>query len=619
MALSPSPPSAHRARPPLTRSVRSNPSSVGDKPAQSPRPSTKQPSLAKRLLFPHLAPDASLPPLLASPSAHPELNNELYDFIAIALRAYVNPWWTKLSRYDKEFLPQITHILTAVLRVVETRLTSTDLSPLVFRDLPTLVNQHCIDYRNAQAKLLTSYASGGAAGLPQLFHQLQNHMAISPDGIVNEEYIRQAVDSILKSCLPEEDYEPEVERYIVREIVVKVLAGGVIPRVTQPWFIHKLLLDLLGPEKSAGDSSGTTVPGTVDSTGQSSSDDKTRPTIRRRSSSHLSFQSIAIFILSAVRSISGICLALIHAYRQALDTIKKVNESKSFLPRNASPLRADPAPSSSVDSSAQSSPLLNPVLPGTLVPPTPMTPAVIPTAGMTHSRSTSRTSSSYSVPHVVQVPIPPPPPNYTQPALQLLSTLLTPPPPPPTSPPIQHSSSTSLALRHVLNMLTTLLSPFLSRLLPYLLYTHVFSPNTIATVVRSARRALFPEGWPAPPPVDPTPEEQAALRHTLERRLQTAVPSPLAHLLGPTPASVSYTISTALDTLASQPCNVHLLVFVLDLVLATVFPEMAVVGEGASPVLSSTATGGDGDGVGVGSVPRGRRELTPPRPESRPP
>lgn len=263
MALSPSPsaipPSAHRSRPPLPRSLRSNPSSLGEKPPQTPRPSAKQPSLAKRLLFPHLPPDASLPPLLTSPSALPELNHELYDFIAIALRAYVNPWWTKLTRYDKEFLPQITHILTAVLRVVETRLTSTDLSPLIFRDLPTLLNQHCIDYRNAQAKVLTSYASGGAAGLPQLFHQLQNHMAISPDGAVNEEYIRQAVDSILRTCLPEDDYDPEVERYIVREIVVKVLAGGVIPRVTQPWFIHKLLLDQLGPEKDASNTSGVRI------------------------------------------------------------------------------------------------------------------------------------------------------------------------------------------------------------------------------------------------------------------------------------------------------------------------------------------------------------------------
>ena len=82
-----------------------------------------------------------------------------------------------------------------------------------------------------------------------VFHHLQPHMAIGADGQVNDVYVRQAVDHILKACLPPEDYDSEAERYIVREIILSVLLKSVIPRVTQPWFIHKLLLDQLGPEK----------------------------------------------------------------------------------------------------------------------------------------------------------------------------------------------------------------------------------------------------------------------------------------------------------------------------------------------------------------------------------
>ena len=88
-----------------------------------------------------------------------------------------------------------------------------------------------------------------AATLPQLFHYTQPHMALSVDGKVDEGYIRQAVDELLRACLPAEDYEPEVERYIIREIIVKVLLDGVIPRVTQPWFIHQSVLNILGPEE----------------------------------------------------------------------------------------------------------------------------------------------------------------------------------------------------------------------------------------------------------------------------------------------------------------------------------------------------------------------------------
>lgn len=228
------------------RSIQSTASS--DK--QPPPPKVVKPSsLARRLLFPHLPADADLPPLLVSPLATPELNDELYNFVAIALRAYVHPWWTKITRYDKEFLPAITRVVTNVLRVLEARLAKTDLSPLVFRDIPTLLSTHNTDFRNAQAKLHTSYATGGAATLPQLFHQLQPHMAVSPDGIVDEAYVRQALDDVLKICLPDADYEPETERYIVREILVKVVQGGVVPRVTQPWFIYQVILNLLGSEK----------------------------------------------------------------------------------------------------------------------------------------------------------------------------------------------------------------------------------------------------------------------------------------------------------------------------------------------------------------------------------
>ena len=179
-------------------------------------------SLAHRLLFPQRA-AVDLPPLLATPTIPQDLHNELYDFIALALRAYVNPWWTKITRYDRDLLPQTTHTLTTVVRVLEARALALDLPALVFHDVPSIIIQHYRDYRSAQSKLFSSYAIGGAASLPQLFHHLQPHIALSSDGTLNLEYYRQIVDHVLKACLPPEDYAPEVERAIVREVVVKVL------------------------------------------------------------------------------------------------------------------------------------------------------------------------------------------------------------------------------------------------------------------------------------------------------------------------------------------------------------------------------------------------------------
>jgi PXA domain len=201
--------------------------------------------IANRLLFPSLPHDAVTPPLLLSPAASTELNAELYDFIAIALRAYVVPWWSKISRYDKEFLPQFTRVLTTVVRVLEARVLAADLPFLLLHRVPILVSQHYSDYRSATAKLSTSYASGGAASLPQLFHQLQLHMAVSSDGRIDSEYLRQVVDLILNVCLPDEDYQPDAERFIIREIIIKLILNDIVPKITQPWFIEQTILQLL--------------------------------------------------------------------------------------------------------------------------------------------------------------------------------------------------------------------------------------------------------------------------------------------------------------------------------------------------------------------------------------
>ncbi|TFK87940.1 hypothetical protein K466DRAFT_489949 [Polyporus arcularius HHB13444] len=540
-------------------------------------PPARPVSLAKRILFPSLPADADLPPLLLSPAAAPELNAELYDFIALALRAYVNVWWSKITRYDKEFLPEVTRILTVVIRTLEARLLATDLSPLVLRDLPTLLNQHWTDYRNAHSKLHTSYAVGGAASLAQLFHQMQPHMAVSADGVVDPVYVRQAVDHILKTCLPPEDYEPETERYIVREIILKVLVGSVLPRVTQPWFIHKIILDQLGPENS----------GKVNEHPNSIEDDASlpdRPPLQRRGSQHLSFQSFVIFFLSAVQSVSGACLALLHAYKQARDTIKKVNQNAASHASDEPRHEATPSDPHGPFHSRGDASSYTPAFPGTLNVPPPAPPPLPPSPSSesasllkppSHTSSTSQTREPTPAP-APATPPPPPLPNYTHPPLTFVLTLLTPPPSSPSAAQPHASLTTARALTHLLTLAGSLAAPFLARLLPYLLYTHLFSPAALANIVRSARRALFPEGWPAPPPVDPPPEEQAEMREAVRRRLAERVPGAIAPLLGPTPAARAATIDAALAPLDNAACNAHLAVFILDLVLLTVFPEMGV-------------------------------------------
>ncbi|KAJ8508092.1 hypothetical protein ONZ45_g9614 [Pleurotus djamor] len=501
--------------------------------ASPPKPRQPQASLAKRLLFPSL-PSNELPPLLNSPSVPPELTSELYDFIALALRAFVNPWWTKITRYDKDFLPEITRILTVVIQSLEARILAVDLSPLVFRDLPTVVSQHYDDYRNARSKVASSYATGGALTAAQLFHQAQPHMAITPEGNIEPEYLRQVVDHILKSCLPKEDYDAEAERFIVREIILKVVLGDIIPKVTQPWFIHKTILDLLDPSTSS-----SPMKDSLNSSA-SSQDTPTSPAF--------SFHNIAVFFLSAIQSISGFALVLINTYKQARTTIRLINES-SHTPKSTSP-------SPLVAPSVAEKPVMesNPPL-----PPSPISASSSTSSSFAPRVSSPTTSQS---PHTAPVYTNLITPNYAQGPIYMTSKIFN-----------SHDRLAFSIITTSTMVMTTYFAFFLDRLLPYTLDT-LLSPQLVVNIVRAGKRTLFPNGYPAPAPPDPTLEEQAAMKERLTSWKPTGA---LAHILplflGPTPSN---TLSEALDPLSSAACNTHLILVILDRIISALFPELSV-------------------------------------------
>ncbi|PPQ98871.1 hypothetical protein CVT24_003502 [Panaeolus cyanescens] len=462
------------------------------------------PSLASRLLFHSTQP---------VPLFEPELNAEVYDFIALSLRAYVSPWWSKISRYDKDFLPIITTIVLKVIAALHSRVTQAHLPSLVFHDVSTILTQHYIDYRNAAAKTCTSYAEGGAADLPTLFAHLQPHMALSSDGIIQPEYYRQIVDHILKVCLPQEDYEPESERIIVREIIVKLLVNDIIPKITQPWFIQKSILDLSTPTPST----------------------------------NFSFQQLVVIVLSALQSFSGTCLALIHTYKSAIYTIKLVNQSP---PRSPKP---------------------PPLAPPNLIPPSPKhvsQPPSLSAAPSTASSASSKiapsTFSATPIPSLLPTTRPSvpfsPDHDYAFTILRLLSEI--------TSASSRFASTFFMA---IVTMLATAFSPFLDKLLPHMLHSFL-SPQFLLNTTRIAKRTMFPNGYPGPPPIEPTPEEQAEIRAKLVAWRGSgglALVAPI--LLGPDPSA---TLGAALDPLSDPQCNLRLVVFLLDRVLLALFPEL---------------------------------------------
>ncbi|KZV76974.1 hypothetical protein PENSPDRAFT_568653 [Peniophora sp. CONT] len=524
-------------------------------PAPGSSNSAAPPTLAKRLLFPHLPPAAPLPPLLDNAA----LDAELYDLLALALRAFVNPWWTRLTRYDRSFLPHITVILTHVIRAIAARAKQADWATLTYVTLPSLLNQHYLDYRAAHARRGTAYAVGGAASTRTLFHAQQSHIGVREDGMLDGVYVRATLDGVLRVVLPPEDWDAETERAIVREVVGMVICRSVAPRITQGWFLWKLALDLMGPAKP------------VEAKDVKSGVGKKEDEERR----WFSVQALIVLVLRAVNALSHAGLAIMHAYKSLKQTVKLVNESPHGR-RTRPPLtrKATPDAEKAEEKPEKAGPVAS----------------VLSQTTQTNSIHSVPSSYSASLPVSLPTGVSAAKTDTTHsntdedlafPSLVLLGTAFS-----------LGSRFAGNATHALLCMLAAFFGPFLDRFLPYILYTRVLSSPNLINIVSIAKRALFPNGYPAQAPPDPTPEEQAVMRALLAQRIVDKIPPVSAPLLLGPPTQRLATADALLEPLSDSACNAHLFVLILDAVLLTLFPEMGVGGSESS---------GGGEGVSASS------------------
>lgn len=78
-----------------------------------------------------------LPPL----TSRNDVDLELYAFLAIVLRDFVQSWYSNITA-DESFVTEIIHIVAHCSRALEQRLRKLDLESLVFNELPEVLDQH---------------------------------------------------------------------------------------------------------------------------------------------------------------------------------------------------------------------------------------------------------------------------------------------------------------------------------------------------------------------------------------------------------------------------------------------------------------------------------------------
>ncbi|TAQ87754.1 hypothetical protein B7494_g3924 [Chlorociboria aeruginascens] len=186
--------------------------------------------------------DVLLPPLTSSN----EVDLQLYAFIAIIIREFVQTWYSKITP-DQVFVEEVIKIIAHCTRALEQRLRKVDLESLIFDELPELLNVHVETYRAAYYPL---HPKPVQTSPHQIYHSLWPIPALSPVPDRKDEYsveeqgkneaaYRQLlVQGVLAVLLPTEDLENGCLTSLVGQVFSEmVIGGGIGGKASEPWLL----------------------------------------------------------------------------------------------------------------------------------------------------------------------------------------------------------------------------------------------------------------------------------------------------------------------------------------------------------------------------------------------
>ncbi|KAF4959771.1 hypothetical protein FSARC_10631 [Fusarium sarcochroum] len=188
--------------------------------------------------------DELLPPL----TSRNDVDLQLYAFLAIILRDFVQSWYSKITT-DENFVAEVLHIIAHCSRALEQRFRKVDLESLVLDEIPDLLDKHITAYRISHSTIARPpvevdprEAYHALCPLPHLApvpHPDEPDLAIAQKE--NEALYRQLlVQGVLAILLPTEDLENPCLTSLVEQIFSELIIGNVIAnKASQPWLLYE--------------------------------------------------------------------------------------------------------------------------------------------------------------------------------------------------------------------------------------------------------------------------------------------------------------------------------------------------------------------------------------------
>ncbi|KEY70227.1 hypothetical protein S7711_04336, partial [Stachybotrys chartarum IBT 7711] len=200
-----------------------------------------------------------LPPL----TSRNDVDLQLYAFLAIILRDFVQSWYGRITT-DETFVAEVVHVIAHCTRALEQRFRKLDLEGLVLDEIPELLDRHVTAYRISRQP---GTQPPLAVEPNEVYHSLHplpymypvprpdDPASISAQQANEKDYRQLLVQGVLALLLPTEDLENPCLTSLVGQIFSELIIGNVIAnKAAQPWLLLEaicILCNVIGRKRKA--------------------------------------------------------------------------------------------------------------------------------------------------------------------------------------------------------------------------------------------------------------------------------------------------------------------------------------------------------------------------------
>lgn len=163
-----------------------------------------------------------------------KLDNEIALLLGLVLRQFVETWYRKISD-SNELITQISLAFGQMVDNLKLRASQADLDQLLLDDLPLLIANHIKEWRFTQQQ--------GQLGLvSDPVHKFTNnaHIALKSEQL----FLKLLSRNLVECLLDDENKQSDLAKSFCATIVNDILLKNAIARMSEPWFIHEMVIKL---------------------------------------------------------------------------------------------------------------------------------------------------------------------------------------------------------------------------------------------------------------------------------------------------------------------------------------------------------------------------------------